>query len=356
MSLIMPDPDEQAEEAQDPQQLRVTVSRAELSERALRQQYLFLQILIDALPDMIFVKDRNFRVTLVNRAFCEASGLSEDEILGKNVYELYPKDIADVFQAMDEEVFATGEINVNQEWFVAADGNRLRLETTKVPYLGQAGEVVGIMALARDITDSEQRDQERRVLVKQLQSALRELAAEREKLREANTKLTHISQRDGLTGVHNRRSFDERLLAEWNRCRREQTRLAVILVDIDHFKAFNDTYGHLPGDDCLRRVARLLEGSVHRAADFVARYGGEEFAIVLPGASPEDAEHIAESCRAGLFELDIPHEGAPEIGRVTLSAGVACMLPDAEHKAEELVQKADELLYLAKRTRNSVRS
>lgn len=331
-------------------------ARSGLAERALRQQNAYLKALIDAMPDMIFVKDRNFRVTLANRAFLEVSGLSEEAVLGKTAHELYPRDIADAFHAMDVEVFATGEGNRQEEWFVSADGRRLRLDTTKVPYCNSDGEVVGIMAIARDVTERTAREEERQILVQQLKSAMRELAAERQKLREANAQLTQISQRDGLTGVHNRLALDERLTSEWNRCRREEMPLSVILADIDHFKLFNDTYGHLAGDDCLRKVARLLQDNVHRSADFVARFGGEEFAILLSGNELEEADHIAEACRSALYELAIPHEAAPETGRVTLSAGVASMQPDAGRTVDQLLQQADEKLYLAKRTRNSVRS
>ncbi len=332
------------------------MSRAELAERALRQQYRFLQTLIDAIPDLIFVKDRAYRVTLVNKAFCEASGQREEEIIGKTAHDLYPKEIADVYKEMDDKLFDSGEANRNEEWFVAADGRTMRLDTIKMPYFGQNGQVVGIMAISRDITERSVRDEERDVLVRQLQSALRQLAEERKKLREANDKLTLLSQRDGLTGVHNRRALDERLEVEWNRCRREGSSLAFVLFDIDHFKAYNDHYGHLAGDDCLRQVADVLSRQAHRASDFVARYGGEEFVIMISGAERSAAVSVAEAVRETLYNLNIPHEGSAGHGRVTISAGIAVVVPDADSGTTDLIQKADENLYLAKRTRNCVRS
>ncbi len=333
-----------------------SVTRAELAERALRQQYRFLQTLIDAIPDLIFVKDRSYRVTLVNKAFCEVSGLREDELIGKTAHDLYPKDIADVFKEMDDQLFETGKPNRNEEWFVAADGRKLRMDTTKVPYFGLNGEVVGIMAIARDITTRWAREEERAVLMKQLRSALVQLREERAKLRDANERLTMLSQRDGLTGVHNRRALDERLESEWNRCRREQTELSFILIDIDHFKAFNDHYGHLAGDDCLKRVASELVDQAHRASDFVARYGGEEFAVLVSGGDMESAGRVAEACRLAIHDLAVEHEASPDYGRVTISAGVSTVLPGADLTVTDLIQKADDNLYLAKRTRNCVRA
>jgi diguanylate cyclase (GGDEF)-like protein len=150
---------------------------------------------------------------------------------------------------------------------------------------------------------------------------------------------------DGLTGVHNRRHFDERLEAEAQRAMRARTPLGLALVDVDHFKRFNDQYGHLAGDDCLRRVAQALRTCLHRAGDVLARYGGEEFGCLLPETDLAGALGVGEAMEAAVRRLALPHGGS-EKGVVTVSVGVACALGQVEPGA--LVKVADEMLYRAK--------
>lgn len=152
---------------------------------------------------------------------------------------------------------------------------------------------------------------------------------------------------DSLTGVPNRRSFDETLRARWRDGIREETPLGCLLVDIDYFKPFNDRYGHDAGDRCLKRVAAALSDVVHRDIDCAARYGGEEFAVVLPNTSSAGALYIAELIRQEVNDLAIPHEGAP-LGVVTVSVGATSVTPTTEALPVELVRRADQALYAAK--------
>lgn len=174
----------------------------------------------------------------------------------------------------------------------------------------------------------------------------RELCALTHQLEEVNHELERMAMRDSLLGIANRRHFNQMLESEWRRCRRQRSPLSLILVDVDHFKKFNDTAGHLAGDDCLRCVARNLETSVHRAGDLVARYGGEEFAILLPHTPGYGGLHVGERMRANLEALAIPHPGCNH-QPVTISIGVATCIPDGDDCAF-LVQRADEALYSAK--------
>jgi diguanylate cyclase (GGDEF)-like protein len=173
-------------------------------------------------------------------------------------------------------------------------------------------------------------------------------------LQKANEELQRLSSLDGLTGLLNRRQFDERYIREWRRAARDGTTLSVIMVDIDFFKAYNDAYGHLVGDDCLRSVARTLDDSMRRPADFVARYGGEEFAAVLPDTGVEGAVGVAESFRAQVAALSA--DIGPLTGKhVTVSVGVASAKPDAGSAPADLIAAADQALYRAKRAgRNRV--
>ncbi len=160
---------------------------------------------------------------------------------------------------------------------------------------------------------------------------------------------------DGLTGVANRRRFDEALLSEWRQCRRAGTPLALLMIDIDHFKRYNDHYGHPTGDACLQQVAAVLKAAMQRACDLVARYGGEEFVCLLPGCDQAPALAKAQALQAALAAQGIAHEASPTAAWVTLSIGVAVAQPQAGGSPAALVAAADAALYSAKhRGRNCI--
>ena len=160
---------------------------------------------------------------------------------------------------------------------------------------------------------------------------------------------------DGLTGVANRRRFDEALLSEWRQCRRAGTPLALLMIDIDHFKRYNDHYGHPTGDACLQQVAAVLKAAMQRACDLVARYGGEEFVCLLPGCDQAPALAKAQALQAALAARGIAHEASPTAAWVTLSIGVAVAQPQAGGSPAALVAAADAALYSAKhRGRNCI--
>jgi diguanylate cyclase (GGDEF)-like protein len=181
-----------------------------------------------------------------------------------------------------------------------------------------------------------------------------QLLAREVELRRANETLSNLANKDALTGIANRRSFDEQLSSEWRRARREGAPLALLAIDVDHFKKFNDCNGHVEGDACLRRVARVLDDAARRAGDFAARIGGEEFALLLPRTDLDDAQTIGEALRKDIEALNIAHTGSPE-ARVTVSVGVAAASVERGTKMADLVDRADAALYGAKRAgRNRV--
>ncbi len=187
------------------------------------------------------------------------------------------------------------------------------------------------------------------------QAELRELVAERTReLEESNRKLAALSTTDGLTGISNRRGFDSALDNEWRRAKRAAEPLALAMLDVDHFKDYNDNYGHQAGDECLRVIARLIASHARRTSDTVARYGGEEFALLTPATDAERAAALAQSVVDALAALHMPH-ATTSAGYVTVSIGVAALIPNETNNADMLVQLADQALYLAKQSgRNRV--
>ncbi|MDB5892767.1 MAG: hypothetical protein JWQ88_298, partial [Rhodoferax sp.] len=175
-----------------------------------------------------------------------------------------------------------------------------------------------------------------------------DMVHQRQALEVANARLAQLSVTDGLTGIANRRHFDETLATEWLREARHQAPLSLLIIDIDHFKRYNDHYGHLAGDECLRRVAQILHGCLRRSGELVARYGGEEFALLMPATHTDEARMMAQHCMNELAEADIAHAASPTAPSLTLSIGVACAVPDREFKPEALVDAADAALYRAK--------
>jgi len=174
-------------------------------------------------------------------------------------------------------------------------------------------------------------------------------------LEAANRKLALLSMSDGLTGIANRRCFDQRLSTEWARLGGEGRSLALVLVDADCFKPLNDAMGHLYGDECLRELARICAGFADPATDLVARFGGEELVLVLPGRSIEDGMAIGEALRAEVEVAAMSHPASSVAPHVTVSVGVGAMVPDATQAPEALITAADRALYRAKaRGRNRV--
>lgn len=177
--------------------------------------------------------------------------------------------------------------------------------------------------------------------------ALHDMQIELEK---TNKELQRLTSLDGLTGIANRRRFDEYLDQEWMRAARGNKVVSLILIDIDHFKTYNDNYGHQGGDDVLRRVAQAIDQGTNRPGDLAARYGGEEFAIILPDTDPDGAEIVAEKIRQAVEKLGIHHAHSSAADYVTISMGVASIIPREGILPSMLIVAADEALYEAKHT------
>lgn len=185
--------------------------------------------------------------------------------------------------------------------------------------------------------------------------AMERISAMRDEMRGLNMELMELSQRDGLTGLYNRRAFDEKASEQWSIAARNKEPLAVLLLDVDHFKLYNDCYGHMPGDECLRKIAKTLQLCFNRPGDIVARYGGEEFIVLLPNTGKSGAEHVAEQLRVTIEELQIKHKESLTSRYVTVSIGGTIINYTTGTDLATQIDLADTTLYHSKnRGRNCV--
>ena len=167
-------------------------------------------------------------------------------------------------------------------------------------------------------------------------------------LKQQSDLLRKMAYIDGLTGVPNRRKFNEQIEIDWRAAQREHSSMGAIILDIDHFKLYNDHYGHQAGDACIAAIANALQGRLGRPRDLLARYGGEEFACLLPDTEPEGVKRKAEEFLEAVRNLNLPHEVSPTADKVTISVGAAAMIPQSGSGSHELLKLADDRLYQAK--------
>lgn len=212
----------------------------------------------------------------------------------------------------------------------------------KTPWL-QAGHAYALIGIVLSVIGF---FLERRERLGFLQEVL--VAVKTEELALLNDHLSAMASKDGLSGLANRRAFDEFLAREWERGRREEQPLSILFMDVDFFKRYNDTYGHAAGDECLKQVARAMRQALLRPGDIVARYGGEEFVVLLPNTDVQGAMEVGDRLLAAVDALAIPHHASDAAFHVTISIGLACMVPTERNGARNLLEEADRALYEAK--------
>jgi len=291
-----------------------------------------------------FVLNPRREVVVWNRDCERLTGVPADEVIGtkkhwRSFYQTQRYCLADLVALERPDLlnslypeFAVSAHGLGfsaENWCVMPKlGNQLYLAIDAGPIHDEDGALIAVIETLRDMTDQ-----------KRAEAALKTLASS-----------------DGLTGLANRRSFDQALAFEWTRAQRTKTPLSLLLVDVDYFKLYNDLHGHQKGDDCLRALATAM-GANMRPADVAARYGGEEFAVLMPDSGHEVALHVGERLRHAVSNLGLNH-GAPEAGPlVTLSIGVATQIPMDNMHSDLLVARADQALYGAKHSgRNCVLS
>ena len=285
-------------------------------------------------PAALCLIGRDGRYLAANTAYASIYGLLSEALVGRKVEEFQPG-ASDLIRKDLERLDAGAAVPVHE---VIHLGNVYQMLVK--PLRNLMGQVTGITTALMDIT---------------------ELTRAEQKLAETNRRLKHYAMHDYLTGLANRRHVDEVLVEEVGRAARNRKTLSLLMVDVDFFKRYNDHYGHLFGDECLRMIAVELKNVIHRHGDLVGRYGGEEFVVILPGADASAALKIAEVVLEATADLNIRHQGS-EYGKVTLSIGVATLDPCTASReipadARALLYVADQALYAAKlRGRNAVHS
>lgn len=268
---------------------------------------------------------------------------------------LYPDELQPIVRSLLGESASIDDMELHQQ------GKIIPLEVWATPIFDEQGEVSYAIAVFQDITHRKQSEAQRIRLIQEQEAhkaalhvneQLQQEIHEREKaevaLHKANQELQRVAILDGLTQIPNRRRLDEYLEQEWKRAIREQLSLAFIMCDVDFFKRYNDTYGHQAGDQCLQQVAKAISHAVKRPADLVARYGGEEFAVILPNTDLAGAMQVATEITQAVAGLQIPHSNSAATTIVSLSIGVAVMIPTVQTLPAVLVQAADTALYQAK--------
>ena len=293
----------------------------------------FAHQLMETLAIPVFVLDTSARVMLWNRACERLTGVPARDILGttdhwRSFFEDRRPTLADLL--IEERTAADGRIPTlhgpaddqhltAESWCdMPRVGRRRYLAADASPIYDERGRLAAVVETLRDLTD--------------------------EKL--AQIALEQLATRDGLTGLANRRCFDDTLHAEWARALRQRQPLSLLMVDVDNFKAYTDANGHLGGDECLKRIATAVASEM-RANDLVARYGGEEFAVILPNQSLKGAASVAERIRTRVEQLQVPNRDAAA-RHVTVSIGAATAIAAPDNSASELVAIADAALYRAK--------
>jgi diguanylate cyclase (GGDEF)-like protein/PAS domain S-box-containing protein len=293
----------------------------------------FAHQLMEMLAIPVFVLDTTSRVMLWNHACERLTGVPATEVIGtrdhwRSFFEQQRPTLADLL--IQDRIGEVPSIHARppcgqpghlsaESWFdMPRVGRRRYLALDASPIFDERGRLSAVVETLRDMTEE-----------KMAQIALEQLAT-----------------RDGLTGLANRRCFDDTLHAEWARAMRQRQPLSLLMVDVDNFKAYNDANGHIGGDECLKRIATAVASEM-RANDLVARYGGEEFAVILPNQSLKGAASVAERIRTRVEQLQVPSRIAPD-QHVTVSIGAATALASPDHSASELVATADAALYRAK--------
>jgi len=316
--------------------IAVLIDQKKRLDGELRDSESRYRLLADNTLDLVVLADASLRTTYVSPAAKVVYGVHPERLVGQSMVDLVALEDADAVITALRRLYRAGDsatVSFRQTHAISGETVWIEARCRRMPD-PVTGAAAGYLATLRDI------------------SAHKRAEA---KLEEVNFQLEILASTDALTGIANRRCFDETLTKEWRRAMRSGESLSLLLLDVDRFKAYNDCYGHQAGDYCLKRIAVAMSSVIRRQPDLAARYGGEEFAVILPHTQLAGARYVAEQIVQAVRELATQHAAAPA-GIVTVSIGVACLVPQSGYEPAELIDLADSALYHAKESgRNAVR-
>lgn len=308
-----------------------------LNERAFEDQQ-FLKMLIDTIPSPIFYKDRDGVYRHCNEAFSKVIlGLAKEQIVGKSLFDLseqIPVELAQIYSEKDQYLFDNPGTQCYKGNVKCSDNKVRMFQFYKSTILCESGEVVGLVGVMLDITKLE--EESYRLSIK-------------------NSKLESLSYIDALTGIFNRRKFEEIFSRQLELPRKKKQILNLAIIDIDLFKSYNDSYGHPKGDEAIKRVAGIIDKTMRRPDDYAFRIGGEEFSLLFWSSDESGAMKMVEMIQAQVGNMSIAHEGNENEGILSVSMGLLTMRDKIIDK-ELLYKEVDKLLYEAKRSgRNKIK-
>lgn len=302
------------------------ITDRKIAEENLKKSEARYRFIVEAANEGILIFDHSLKIIFVNYKLSSMLGYEIEELMGLNFKNLlFQEHLSDLEEQMKQR--RQGKDAIYERYLKRKDGSKHWVLISAKAMMDNDGSYTGSFAMLTDI-------HARKMLEEQLKTAIK--------------KLEVLSNVDGLTHLANRRYFDETLNLEYARLSQSRAAISFIMIDIDCFKGFNDVYGHLAGDDCLRQVAKVLAGSISRPEDLVARYGGEEFICMLPETSMEEAGIIAEKMRTKVENLHIHHKESKASDYVTISLGVATTQCTPDKEIFETIHNADLALYQAK--------
>lgn len=312
----------------------------------LIKHYDLAAAILDTIGAVVCVMNIEGKIILFNQAGQKLTGYTEEEVLNRHPWDMFilPAEISRVKKVFNNLTLGNFP-NTNINYWLTKSGDTKLISWSNTAQGDEEGNIKYIIATGIDITDQKKAEEKVALQQKNLESLVAKRTAE---LNNAYKKLELVAYQDALTGLNNRRFFNITLQNEIRRTRRGHRPLSLLMCDVDYFKAYNDTYGHVAGDKCLQEIANILRRHFQRASDLVARYGGEEFCVILPDMEFNEVKLLSEQLRTGIMQHRIDHQASQVAAYVTISIGIVTCLPEAGCDADMLIRTADKALYAAK--------